>query len=386
MDFFNIRHMNVFVLAVQTGSVSGAADRAHLTQPAASQGIAKLETALGSPLLHRGAGGVSLTGAGKVFAPRVARALGFLNAQKPLSNKLAAAQLRALIAVGDTGSFTIAARQLGLAQPTVHRAARTLEQIVGSTLFRSYSHGVALTQAGEVLFQNAKLAHAELRQAQEEVAVLLGRGGTQIVIGSLPLARSEILPRAISSVVELDPSTQVRVIDGRYGELLRGLRLGDLDFLIGALRDPAPFGDVQEEVLFQDDLAVICRPGHPLARQRTVDLKETLAFPWIAPPKTTPSGQYLFEALGIADLETTPVRVVSSSLMMVRQMLLQGDFVSVISRHQIDHEVRAGQIAVLPIALEGSRRPIGLSTRKSWRPTEPQMRMLEQIRRSARRI
>ena len=73
--FPNIRHMRVFVEAAKTGSVSGAADRCHLSQPAATQAITQLEKNIGTALLIRRRQQFSLTACGAIFEQRAKSAL-----------------------------------------------------------------------------------------------------------------------------------------------------------------------------------------------------------------------------------------------------------------------------------------------------------------------
>lgn len=91
----------------------------------------------------------------------------------------------------------------------------------------------------------------------------------------------------------------------------------------------------------------------------------------------------MWRALGIADLPETPVKVVSSSQVMVRELLAEGDFVTIISPNQIRRELEDGRLATLPIALPGGRRPIGLTLRADWRPTPTQGALIDTIRRIA---
>lgn len=388
----NIRHMRVFQETLRTGSVSQAAELCHLSQPAATQAIRKLEDAVGTALLNRHGKRFSPTPCGALFVRRVTAALGHLHAgaraaarpsgeaARRLDRQVTAAQLRALVAVANTGSFTVAARSLELAQPTIHRAARALEALAGVPFFRATPVGVELTPAAQAFVLGAKLAQSEIRQGVEEIGRELGEDRGTIVLGSLPLARSNILPAAIHALIAESRGVQVRVVDGRYGELLRSLREGDLDCLIGALRDPAPADDVVEERLFHDDLVIVARPSHPLAGRGDVSLDDTLAFPWVAPPKDTPAGQYLFQTLRIADRNPTPVRVVSSSLVLLRGILAQGDYLSIISRHQVADDLETGRMVALDMPLTGHMRPIGLTYRRDWRPTETQARFLAFLR------
>lgn len=393
-DLPNIRHMLLFCHALKSGSISLAADRMFLTQPAASQGIARLEVDLGAPLLIRGGKGITPTEQGEIFFARADRAIEFLKSGlkaalhhagqdvkkvEQLHRNITAAQLRTLIAMGRHGSFTVAAKSLGLAQPTVHRTAKALEDTCGFTMFRSTVGGIELTAPGQVLNQSAKLARAELRQAREELTLFSGLGRRTFVLGSLPLARSQIVPDAILNMLDREKDLQVRVIEGRYAELLRALREGDIDCLIGALRNPAPADDVVEKRLFGDDLIVVASANHPLAKLETLTLEDTLEYPWIAPPISTPAGQYLFETLEIENKSATPVRVVASSFILLKELLMNGEFLTVISELQVSRELETGHLKALPINLEGQTRQIGLTIRKKWHPTASQQAFLEEL-------
>ncbi len=398
-DLPNIRHMHVLCIAEAHHSISMAADRMFITQPAASQAVAKLERDLGVPLLIRGSKGISTSEEGRVFASRARRALEFLKlgantalsaagqtgTTHKLDQKVTSAQLRALTAIGSNGSYTVAARALGLAQPTIYRTAKTLEETCGFEVFRSAPGGIELTGPGQLLNRAAKLARSEIRQAREELAALSGIGRISFTLGSLPLARSEIVPDAIQKMVSEEKYLQVRVIEGRYRELLRDLREGEIDCLIGALRDPPPADDIVQEQLFTDNLALIAGPDHPLIKALDATVEDTLCYPWIASPMATPAGQFVFQTLKIEERPQTPIRVVTSSLIVIRSLMQRDNFVTVISEQQIKEDLRQGTLVKLNIPLQGNKRAIGLTTRKNWQPTEAQKQFLQTLRISAER-
>ena len=393
--FPNIRHMRVFLETAQTGSVSLAAERCHLSQPAATQAISRLEDDIGTPLLVRNRQHTALTACGSLFAARAVKALDHLRegsqaALRETGGKsrrkstfelsVTASQLRNLVAIANTGSFTVAAQTLGLSQPTVHRTARSLEAVVGVPFFSARPSGVRLTPTAEAFVIGVKLAQAEMRQSIEEIGRELGEERGKFVLGSLPLARTTIVPKAIHSMASGVGGFQIRVVEGRYSELLRSLREGDLDCLIGALRHPAPAEDVKQELLFRDALAVVAHPRHPLAKKTGVSLDDILKYPWIAPPKDTPAGQYLFDTLRIQDRPETPVRVVSSSMAILRGVLAEGPYVSVVSRHQINVDEDLGVIAAIDFAMSGHIRDIGLTYRAAWKPTDAQGQFIDFLR------
>ena len=386
-------------VAEQQG-ISAAAERVHLSQPAVTQAIAGLERVLEIALFERRPEGMFTTEIGAAFLVRVQRVFKHLEQgaeqacrvagrreNKPTNgfqSRVTAAQLRALVAIWENGSFSLAARDIGLSQPSIHRAGRDLEKLSGMTLFSTTRKGIELTSEAEVFARAVKLAAAELRQGYAEVGRLKGLDIMHIVVGSMPLSRTSILPEAIHGLLQGGGAIQVRTVDGPYSELLRGLRHGDLDVLIGAMRHPVPADDIIQEVLFEDALAIVVAPDHPLAKRQNLTLADTLLYPWIAPPKTTPAGSYLHGLLGISELEQTPVRIVSSSLVLLRGLLGRGDYVTIISLNQAAIECAQGLMIPLDIALPDSVRPIGLTYRKGWSPTPTQMRFFDLIRAAAK--
>jgi len=399
-SFPNIRHLRAFKEVAEHQSVSAAAQKVHLSQPAVTQAISGLEKSLEVPLFDRRPEGMFTTPTSQAFLLRVQRMFANLEdgaaravqaagkrtrrSDADFFKNTSASQMRALVAIWETGSFSLAARRVGVSQPSIHRAGRELEKLADIPFFQATRRGVELTPAAEFFARGIKLAAAELQQGFDEIALSKGRDSTRISVGSLPLSRTAILPEAIHALMAAHDGVQVAAIDGPYDELLRSLRYGDLDFLIGALRTPTPTDDIVQERLFDDALTVVAGPNHPLVGQENVTLDETLKYPWIAPPRTTPSGSYLFRTLGIGARDSTPVRIVSSSLVLVRGLLSKGEYVTLLSLNQMAVEQDQGLMVPLNVNLPDSTRPIGLTFRKGWHPTPTQASFLNSIRTASR--
>jgi LysR family transcriptional regulator, regulator for genes of the gallate degradation pathway len=388
----NLKHLQLFLEVVRWGSVSGAARAMHLSQPAVSQALASIEAHMGGALLIRSAGGLQLNPAGEVVAARVGRALAHL--EEPLAavrgrggggrdsalRGITAAQLDALVGVGEHGSFAAAAQRASCTRAALHRALRQLEMTTGVAMARPVAGRLLLTREGERLAHGARLAAAEMRQAGDELAQARGGGGGRSVIGAMPLARTLIVPRAVLAFAAEEPRHVLSILDGPYDTLLSALRRGEADVLVGALRDPPPADDVVQEHLFDDPLALIMRAGHPLARRRLLDDMALARFGWIAPRPESPLRRQ-FEALH-ARLGTraSAAPIECNSLVAARALLLESDRLMLLSAHQVRHEVWAGQLVTRPHPLGRVFRPIGLTLRKDWHPTPAQSRLLGLLR------
>tara|TARA_R110000868_G_scaffold94448_9_gene260593 strand:+ start:5583 stop:6818 length:1236 start_codon:yes stop_codon:yes gene_type:complete len=405
MDFVipNLRHLRVFLEVAEQKSISKAAPRVFLSQPAITQALARLEDMLQTELFERRAEGMYPTASGDVWYNRVERCISCLlqgtrealrsgssrtqSAQQMVS-LLTTTQLKALVAVTEAENFSIASRAVGVSQSSLHRAARELEHLLQVPLFEKTSTGISATKAAQALARATKLAFSELYQGYSEVSALQFREVGKIVLGSMPLARTSILPEAIIRFSERHPDIDIQVVDAPYDDLLHHLRHGDLDFLIGALRFPPPVDDVLQEELLSPPLAIICRPAHPLLITASGDvalptLNDLPRYPWVVPREGTPTRK-AFEALFEQHDIKPPQRLVeTSSQILIRELLRGSDRLTLISTHQIEHELNTGLLSVLPVTLEHTRRAIGITLRQNWQATPSQMQFLDILREQA---
>ncbi|OAN73328.1 LysR family transcriptional regulator [Jannaschia sp. EhC01] len=387
----NLRHFRVFLAVVDLGSPTRAAQYCNVSQPAVTQAVHKLEGEAGGALFTRKPQGFEVTERGKLLDTRIRRAIGRLDRSlsdisSRLIHRATAAQLQAVIATTETQSFSRAARALGVSQPTIHRAVSQVEQEASKPLFERTSFGLVASSPCRDLAQSARLAFAELRQVEADLAEFDGREVGTISIGTLPLSRSVLLPEALAQFRKLRPRQGISVYDGPYDETLGAVRRGDMDFMIGALRDPLPFPDVQQEPLFLDHLSVICRPGHGLADKGGASLEDLAEASWVVPRRGTPSREQFDAIFAGADLSPPDSILECGSILLMRELLNRSDMLGCISGLQAEAEVSNGALVRLETDVSWTGRKIGLTYRVEWVPTRAQSLMLEMIRANARAL
>jgi LysR family transcriptional regulator, regulator for genes of the gallate degradation pathway len=398
----NLRHLAALAATVRLGSLSAAAQAVNLSQPALTQGLAKLERQIGQMLFERRPDGMAATPAAVILAKRIDAAVVHIG-----SSRVTMAQMRAFIAVGDAGSYAGASDVGGLAQPSLHRAISDLSVALKRNLIERRGKGIALTDAGRRTLRSFRLARAEIAAGLSELSALAGRETGRISIGAMPLSRARLLPAAVTAFHRVHPDIDIRIVEGSHAELIEPLRDGEIDLLIGALRDPLPGSDVAQHALFADHPVVLGRMDHPLTQNtaraepveapslsfdqasakdspsqgswRTVMVATLATYPWIVSAPGTPlraEWERMFESAGVAPPH---VPIECGSVITIRQILRDSDFLTLLSPDQVALELEGGWLAKICDAPETLVRTIGITTRNEWTPTPLQTRFLETL-------
>lgn len=394
----NLRHLGALLEIDRHGNISLAASQVGLSQPALAQALAKIEYTLGAPLYVRHTAGVAPTEGGQRFTPRVQRALRYLasgvrEVRRParlagiahVERRVTMAQLRALVSVASVNSYAAAAEQVGLSQPSLHRAMRDLQEVLEVPLLTRSGRAIRATDAANRLVHFTRLMLAELRAGMDEVAALSSDPSGHLRIGVLPVARARFLPAILADFCAQHPSASVEVIEGPYAELLARLRQGDMDLLIGSYRESIPARDVVQEILFDDALSVVGRAGHPLQGKRSLSTDDLLGHPWVAPARGVPMRLHWERLFASRGVEPPRLRVQCGSIMLMRGLMLEGDWLTLMSGDQFLLESQAGKLARIGTLGPAFRRRIAMTRRGDWRPTPLQASFVQMLRAGAER-
>ena len=390
----NFRHLQALPALAEKGRLGAAAESVGLSQPALTQGLAKLEHQLGRRLFLRRADGVLPTAEAALLIARVRSAVLHLAAAARGRRRgfahpetlMTSTQLRAFLALAEAGSFRGAGVAMGISQPACHRSVRDLEQIVGTPLTDRRGRGVVLTEAGRRLARGVRLASGEIASGLDEIGARLAASPI-VRIGAMPLCRARLLPHAAVRFGRVLPQAQLCVVEGSWTELVEQLRDGALDLMIGALRPPEEVPDLCQSAFFEDSLAIICRPAHPLVRCPNVTLPDLAAYPWIVGRAGSPLRLMWEGTFAPGTRPAAPVEC--GSVITIREMLRQTDFLTLLSPDQVGAELASGLLTVAVTGLPGCVRRIGVILRKDWRPAPAQaafLRLLEEAGREPRRL
>lgn len=378
-----LRYLRAFVAVARSGGITKAATHLLRAQSVVTRAIGKLEQALAVPLFERRAQGLALTVYGRTLLARAERAAeqlvqaradmqplcarGLPSATAPVfSMQTSRRHLDAFLQLVELHHMSEVARRLSISQPAVSAAIREIEGGLRTRLFVRTPSGLFPNPAARVLARRVRLAFAELRHAEEELASLRGIDAGHARVGVLPLSKTAIvMPRAIARLTARYPAVRVTLRDGAFDTQEDALRSGELDFIFGALRDFPRDSDLIGEALFDDRLCLIVRAGHPLARARRLSWQRLAGFAWVLNRPGTPGRERLEAAFQQRGLALPRVVIETGSLAMTHGLLLETDFITALSPDQFEREIAAGMIAVLPLELPETVRPIGVIRRRN---------------------
>ena len=381
----SFRQARVFLAVADCRCITQAAKALNRSQTCVTKSLRDLEDQLRETLFDRSSKGVTLTAFGECLLKRAREAeaafaaAGERVAPAAIRDSTSTARfyrmdvsdrwLDAFIAVAEHQNFAAAAEHLGLTAAAVSASVRKLEDTLRTSLFDRTPTSNVPTQFGASLARYVKLARSHLRSACDEIVGLRGVKRGRLVIGTLPFVRTIIVPKAITSLLDKHCYLDVATVEGSYEDLVAGLRCGDIDLVLGALRGDSADYELEEEAVFHDSLSVIVRAGHPLLRNPQCEWRDLLDYQWILPRNGTPTRQLFEQALDARRLALPRHVIETSSLVLLRGLLLESDRLTVLSRHQVRFEDQSGLLATLPFELRGTRRPFGITRRRNGEPS-----------------
>ena len=197
--------------------------------------------------------------------------------------------IRAFLALARAGSFTRAAAELHVSQPTLTVQIQQLETAVGVKLFDRNKRHVALTQAGRDLLVPLERLLIDVEAIATNTTELLAHRRGLVTVAALPSVAAGLLPRAIRKLSESFPGITVRVFDGVASTVAAMVKAGQVDFGISS----QTYGDreLTSQVLSMDRLCAVVATDHALAKKRSMGLHELAKHPLILMLKDSSSRQ-----------------------------------------------------------------------------------------------
>lgn len=254
-------------------------------------------------------------------------------------------QLRIFVAVAEELNFSRAAEVLLLSQPAVSMQIKAVEQAAGSRLFDRLGRRLQLTDAGRVLYANARevlIGADEMSESMSQIRE--GRSGRLRVIATTTVG-IYIVPNLLGAYHERHPGIEIQLEVANWETTVDRLFAGEADV---AIAGPHPQPGLKMEPFMDDRLVVIASPRHPLAGLRDIPLATLAKEPMLVRERgsgTRAAVERLFATQGLLLRRAMEL----SQNGAVKQVAQAGLGVAVISRGAISLEVTNGTLSVLDV-------------------------------------
>ena len=263
-------------------------------------------------------------------------------------------QMKVFAAVARHLSFTRAARELHLTQPAVSQQVKLLEQEVGLPLFEKIGRRVQLAPAGAELLRYTLQAIELLREAAESLAAMRGLKRGVLKLGAVSTAKY-FAPSLLSAFTPAYPEVTIKFDVGNREEIIKQMVANEIDLVIMG-RPPRELETIAEPFA-KNPLVIIASPQHPFAERRRLGLKQLSAQQFIIREEgsgTRASMEYVFRERQVSFRTAMEV----SSNETIKQAVMAGMGISLISAHTVGLELAAGRLICLDV--------VGLPIVRDW--------------------
>jgi len=267
-----------------------------------------------------------------------------------------------------SGTVRAAAAQLGRTQPALTKMLQEMEAAVQARLFDRGRLGARPTPSGRAFIERARVILNEWAVLQDELAAI-AQGAAEILrIGATPLTTIGLLPQAMRRFRESRPGVRMRIREASIHDLILALIGGEIDCAIGRfsgeLHDVEGFRSLRHEPLYDETLAVVAAPGHPLARRRRASWAALAAADWALPPVELATRQMLNAAFVRAGQIPPHPLYESASFVSNIAFANQLGVLSVAPEDAVRMAVGYGLVAVVRTELGAFSAPISIVRRR----------------------
>jgi DNA-binding transcriptional LysR family regulator len=252
-------------------------------------------------------------------------------------------QIQVFLAVWENRSFSRAAQEVHLTQPTVSGHIRVLEETLGVRLFDRSGKEVTLTKAGEVLYPFARQILRLNLQAEREIAMFLGQEKGSLDLGGSNIPGQYILPGVIGRFKADRPNIKVILRISDTAAIVAAVANGELELgMVGAIVQKK---GLSFEPCFHDDMVLIVPPGHRLADCKKASIDDLASEPFVLREKgsgTRLASERALQAAGNLQLSDLQIVAEMGSTEAIRQAVKAGLGCAIVSRRAVKDDLEHG--------------------------------------------
>ncbi|MEL6578921.1 MAG: LysR substrate-binding domain-containing protein [Cyanobacteria bacterium J06621_12] len=252
-------------------------------------------------------------------------------------------QLKVFETVARNGSFTRAAEELLITQPTVSSQVKQLTKSVGLPLFEQIGKRLYLTDAGQELLLTCQDIFERLNNFEIKVADLKGTKQGQLNLAVITTAKY-FVPRLLGSFCQKYPGIDVALKVTNHQEIQQRMLANQDDLYV--VSNPPHEIDLASQPFLNNPLVVVARKDHPLANKKNINLQELNNQPFIMREQGSGTRDAIVKLLTENDL-AVKVKLELGSNEAIKQAIYGGLGISILSEHCLMSEGISGELTIL---------------------------------------
>jgi DNA-binding transcriptional LysR family regulator len=272
------------------------------------------------------------------------------------------AHSRALIAVGELGSFNKAGERLHLSPPAVFAQIHQLEAELGEKLYERAGRKLALTPTGRILLDHCRRLILVHDEAVGAVRDLSGLQRGSLYLGCGPHISVSIVPHLLRAYLAKHPNVELRLITGNDHMLFEDLHAGKVDLILMNLPVDAP--DLVQDPLWRYEMVFVVPPEDPAANQTTIAAAELSTRPFILYQRSVVIESAIRQFCVEVGFEPKVV-MQNDQADSIKELVKLGLGISLLPLWSVSDDVRRGALRTLRLANRQLFSVTGLIYRKS---------------------
>lgn len=252
--------------------------------------------------------------------------------------------LKVFLAVAETGKMSAAADQLFIAQPSVSQAIADIEKYYNVRLFERISRKLYITPAGEQLLDYAR--HIVALFDEMELEMKYSAEHTTLKIGGTVTVGTTILSELVSRFEAENPPVTLTVLVDNTPVIESMILKSDLD--LGIVEGEVSSEDLIQIPAVEDEMVLICGPGHPFSGRKTVSLDELQGQYFVIREKGSRARSFFEKILDKEGVEIVE-KWTCTNTEAIKNAVMGGQGLAVLSKRLVERDFEQGRLCILSI-------------------------------------
>jgi len=247
-------------------------------------------------------------------------------------------------------SFTKAAEALHMTQPAVTFQIRQLEEHFNTRLFDRTHNKITLTETGDLVKSYADQIISKYNEMDNDVRTMTGDIQGPLMIGASTTIGEYFIPGIVGTYQRQFPDVKVRLSVANTNGIIHMVENNEID--IGIVEGPVNNKNLIREVIWHDELAVVCPVDHALASRKKANMQEVLEYPFISREEGSGTREVLENYMNKRKIDLDQVNIIMEfgSPESIKSAVTAGLGVSVLSVATMEKELALNSLATVPLS------------------------------------